>query len=176
MLGSARRTRALLLASLVGGGALIAVGIGRDAVSLAAPRAPSPATATAAVPGTSVDLVNGSIDAVASAAADLYAASADIARTKAERLARSRAEERLRKALANVVRSDGHRLSAYGGVERVKALDPARAQQLSVEYGSTGSVTVKLRLSLREPPPSPPDLGAADAAPALSPENPAGAP
>lgn len=174
MLGSARRTRALLLASLVGGGALIAVGIGRDAVLLAAPRAPSPATA--AVPGTSVDLVNGSIDAVASAAADLYAASADIARTKAERLARSRAEERLRKALANVVRSDGHRLSAYGGVERVKALDPARAQQLSVEYGSTGSVTVKLRLSLREPPPSPPDLGAPDAAPALGPENPAGAP
>lgn len=175
MLGLSRRTRALLLASLVGGPVLITagLGLGLGADSLAAPRAVAPPPST--VPGVTVDLASGHIDAVASAAADLYAASADIARTKAERLARSRAEERLRRALANLVRTEASRLAPFGGAERVKVLDPTRAQSISVEYGSTGSVTIKLRLPLREVVAPPRDLGSPDAAPVLGPDNGPGA-
>lgn len=101
------------------------------------------------VPGVTVDWQRGVIEASASAAADLYAASADVARLKAERLARSRAEERLRRALT-ALRGDS-RLVARVGPTPASALDIHSAQVRFIEYGSNGSVVLRLSLPLTAP-------------------------
>lgn len=101
------------------------------------------------VPGVTVDWQRGVLEASASAAADLYAASADVARLKAERLARSRAEERLRRALT-ALRGDS-RLVARVGPMPASALDIHSAQVRFIEYGSNGSVVLRLSLPLTAP-------------------------
>lgn len=119
-------------------------------------------------PGVWVDWERGVLEAAGSCAADLFAASADVARIKAERLARLRAEERLRKALASLGHDDKGRthLAAYGGVEQVAKLDPAKARVLAVDYASSGSVSLRLELPMSpqpaksEPPAAGPDSGA----------------
>lgn len=108
----------------------------------------SPATTIA---GVSVDWQRGVIEASASAAADLYAASADVARLKAERLARARAEDRLRRALTGL-RSDPRLLARVPAGP--SALDVSRATVSFIDYGSNGSVVLRLSLPLSPPPPA----------------------
>jgi hypothetical protein len=111
---------------------------------------PSSVASLPGVPGVTVDWQRGVLEASASAAADLYAASVDVARLKAERLARARAEERLRRALA-ALRSDA-RLSARLGTASVAGLDVRSAQVRFIDYGSNGSVVLRLSLPLTAPP------------------------
>lgn len=98
------------------------------------------------VPGVTVDWQRGVLEASASAAADLYAASVDVARLKAERLARARAEERLRRAVA-ALHSDA-RLTARLGSAGPAALDVRSAEVRFIDYGSNGSVVLRLSLAL----------------------------
>lgn len=95
--------------------------------------------------GVIVDASTGTIEAPGSCAADLRAPSAEVARIKAERIARERARERLKQALLSLPPA---RLAG-------RSVDPAavdaalqKAEVASVHYGSTGSVTVRLRLRL----------------------------
>ena len=98
------------------------------------------------IPGVTVDWQRGVLEASASAAADLYAASVDVARLKAERLARARAEERLRRAVA-ALQSDA-RLTARLGSAGPAALDVRSAEVRFIDYGSNGSVVLRLSLAL----------------------------
>jgi hypothetical protein len=98
--------------------------------------------------GVQVDVQQGKLSAVASCAADLLSPSAEIARVKAERLATNRARERLKKALAQLVRDHKDQLARFGGPEQVAKLDPKQAVVAQVDYGATGAVVVKLVLSL----------------------------
>ena len=107
------------------------------------------------------------LEATASSSADLYAASAEVARIKAERLCRLRAEERLRKALLALSRDEKQRarLEPYGGADQVARLDPARARILNVDYAASGSVSLRIGLSLlaeKKGNDEPPQKGAAD--------------
>lgn len=138
------------------------------------PSAPAKAASRVALqPGVWIDWERGVLEAAGSCAADLFAASADVARIKSERLARLRAEERLRKALASLVHDDKQRahLTAHGGAEQVAKLDPATARVLSVDYASSGSVSLRLELPLA---PSP--AGASPAKPGEAPTGRAAAP
>lgn len=115
-------------------------------------------------PGVQVDWGRGVLSAAASCAADLFAASAEIARLKAERLARMRAEQRLRKALQMLSREPRFHDKVAPAI--LAQLDPSQAQIAHIEYAATGSVSLRLELPLRAPPPkspaaSPPDSGAA---------------
>lgn len=118
--------------------------------------------------GVSIDWQRGIIEASASAAADLYAASADVARLKAERLARARAEERLRRGLASL-RSDPRLLARVPSGP--SALDVSRAMVSYIDYGSNGSVVLRLSLplvvqpALTDKPTAAPDGGAATSSP-----------
>lgn len=115
------------------------------------------------VTGASVDWQRGVLEASASAAADLYAASVEVARLKAERLARARAEERLRRALA-ALRSDA-RLVARVGPAGVGALDVRSAQVRFIDYGSNGSVVLRLSLPLSATPAAPAKAAGSSAGP-----------
>lgn len=110
---------------------------------------PAKPAAASPIAGVAVDWQRGVIEASASAAADLYAASADVARLKAERLARARAEERLRRALAGL-RSDPRLLSRVPAGPA--ALDVSRATVSFIDYGSNGSVVLRLSLPLSVQP------------------------
>lgn len=154
----------------------------------AGPAARKPEPVSESLPGVVVDWERGQLLAPGSCAADLYAASADVARTKAERLARLRAEERLRKALAVLDKDKGKdhkkRLAALGAPAQLTELDPARARVAAIEYGASGSVSLRLALDLRPAPAhagpdagtpadagapaAPPDAGVAAPAPAPS--------
>lgn len=119
------------------------------------------------LPGVWVDWEHGVLEATASSSADLYAASAEVARIKAERLCRLRAEERLRKALLALSRDEKQRarLEPYGGADQVARLDPARARILNVDYAASGSVSLRIGLSLlaeKKGNDEPPQKGAAD--------------
>ncbi len=117
------------------------------------------APAAATVPGVTVDWQRGVIEASASAAADLYAASADVARLKAERLARARAEDRLRRALAGM-RAEPRLLARVPAGPA--ALDVSRATVSHIDYGSNGSVVLRISLPLSVlPPPAERDKRAA---------------
>jgi len=118
-------------------------------------------------PGVWVDWEHGTVEASGSSAADLFAPSADVARIKAERLARLRAAEKLRKALAQIGSDEKlrPRLLAHGGAEQVSRLDVEKARVLSIDHAASGSVSLRLLLSLTAPPPAepgsaPPDGGA----------------
>lgn len=115
------------------------------------------------VPGVTVDWQRGVLEASASAAADLYAASVEVARLKAERLARTRAEERLRRALT-ALRSDA-RLVARLGPSGPAGLDIRSAELRLIEYGSNGSVVLRLSLPLVATPPAAKAAAAASSAP-----------
>jgi hypothetical protein len=123
---------------------LLAGTAGAAANDRAADKPAKPAAASP-IAGVAVDWQRGVIEASASAAADLYAASADVARLKAERLARARAEERLRRALAGL-RSDPRLLSRVPAGPA--ALDVSRATVSFIDYGSNGSVVLRLSLPL----------------------------
>lgn len=110
---------------------------------------PAKSAAAATPVGVSIDWQRGIIEASASAAADLYAASADVARLKAERLARARAEERLRRGLAGL-RSDPRLLARVPAGP--SALDVSRATVSYIDYGSNGSVVLRLSLPLMVQP------------------------
>lgn len=97
-------------------------------------------------PGVVVDWVHFVLEASGSAASDLYPASVDVARLKAERLARARAEDRLRRALPHV-RADA-RWQAKFGHSPVPIPDVAQARVAKIEYGTNGSVTLRLALPL----------------------------
>ena len=99
-------------------------------------------------PGVAADFAAGKLVAVASCAADLYPPSAEVARLKAERVARSRAEDKLRKALAVVVRDHKAKLVRFGGSERIAKLDPQTAVVERIDYGATGGVVLWLALPL----------------------------
>lgn len=91
----------------------------------------------------------GVIEAPGSSAADLRAPSAEIALIRAERLARERAAERIKAALASLPGARTGQLP--------KDLDAliASAQVAAIDYGASGSVS--LRLSLKLPGLLPPD-------------------
>ena len=101
-------------------------------------------------PGVQVDWSRGVLLAAGSCAAELYAASAEVARVKAERLARSRAEARLRRALQTLGREP--RLRGKVAPELLVQLDPTQAKVAHIEYAATGSVSLKLELSLTAKP------------------------
>lgn len=149
---------------LLSGGAAWATANDRAADKPAKPAAATP------LAGVAVDWQRGVIEASASAAADLYAASADVARLKAERLARARAEDRLRRALAGL-RSDPRLLARVPAGPA--ALDVSRATVSFIDYGSNGSVVLRLSLPLAVQPVVPdkkagqPDGGAASPSPDL---------
>lgn len=143
-----------------------------SATGAAAAPSSHPATNSAIerlAPGVQIDWDRGVLIAAGSCAADLFAASAEVARVKAERLARLRAEDRLRKALGllgadkDKARAErlGRLLPAAAG-SALGRLDPARATVAHIDYGSTGSVSLRLELPLRPTAPAP------DAAPAPS--------
>jgi hypothetical protein len=128
------------------------------------PTPAAPAKSEARIPvgdAAVVDFERGVLEAAGSAAADLFSASAEIARLKAERLARLRAEERLRKALQTLAQDEKQRgrLQPFGGPEAVSRLDPTQARVLVIDYGASGSVSLRLELPLAGGPAAAVDLG-----------------
>ena len=115
------------------------------------------------LPGVWADWERGVVEASGSYAADLYAPSADIARIKTERMARLSAKDRLRKALALLGRDEKLRphLAPFGGFEKVAQLDVEQAKVVSLDESSSGSIALRLSLSLRTAAPA--DLGATPA-------------
>jgi hypothetical protein len=99
--------------------------------------------------GVVISWPDGVIEAPGSSAADLRAPSAEIALIRAERLARERAAERMKAALAGLPGARTGQLP--------KDLDTlvASAQVAAIDYGASGSVS--LRLSLKLPGLLPPD-------------------
>lgn len=93
----------------------------------------------------------GVIEAPGSSAADLRAPSAEVALIRAERLARERATERMKAALSSLPRARLGQLP-----QDLDAL-LATAQVAAIDYGASGSVS--LRLSLKLPGLLPPGKG-----------------
>ncbi len=89
----------------------------------------------------------GAVEASGSCAADLRAPSAEVARIQAERVARERAQQHMRQALLALPKV---RWAAGKEAPRETDLDPAvrGAETAAVDYGSNGSVSVRLRLKL----------------------------
>lgn len=150
--------------------ALLWVGLAVGLTSAALAAGPAGATLQSVSPGVQIDWSRSVMVATASCAADLFAPSAEIARLKAERLARMRAEQRLRKALQLLSREP--RFHGKVAADILAQLDPAQAQVAHIEYAATGSISLRLELSLlapakapaSAPPASPPDSGAAGGA------------
>ncbi len=94
-----------------------------------------------------VDFSAGTIEVRAAAAPDLRAPSAEVGRFSAERRARAVAAKRLREGLAKLPRE---RLGCddAGALKVDQAIDKAAVS--AIDWGSDGSVTLALRVSLAE--------------------------
>jgi hypothetical protein len=108
-------------------------------------------------PGVLIDWDAGTVEAGGRAAADLRAPTAEVARIKAERTAKERAREQIKKALLDLPKS------RWPDRPAAALLDPALAgaETVKLDYGSSGSVYLRLRLSLSALPTAPlPPAGA----------------